>query len=113
MIYYERGSENDDLGLAGLKEGLVTALDSISTRGKVLAIPPDFTRVHSCAGQLVRIADEYYGDRLTDILPALGTHTPMSAREIDEMFRGVPARKFRVHNWRKIGQNLDQVLYLF
>ena len=101
MIYYERGSENDDLGLAGLKEGLVTALDSISTRGKVLAIPPDFTRVHSFAGQLVRIADEYYGDRLTDILPALGTHTPMSAREIDEMFRGVPARKFRVHNWRK------------
>jgi nickel-dependent lactate racemase len=101
MIYYERGSENDDLGLTGLKEGLLTALDRIGVRGKVLAVPPDFTRVHSFAGQLVRIADEYFGDRLTDILPALGTHTPMSAREIGEMFIGVPAGKFRVHNWRK------------
>jgi nickel-dependent lactate racemase len=101
MIYYERGSENDDLGLTGLKEGLVMALDSIGARGKVLAIPPDFTRIHSFAGPLVRMADEYFGDRLTDILPALGTHTPMSAREIGEMFRGVPAEKFRVHNWRE------------
>jgi nickel-dependent lactate racemase len=109
MIYYERGSENDDLGLTGLEEGLVTALDSIAARGKVLAIPPDFTRRHSFAGQLVQFADQYFGDRMTDILPALGTHAPMSDREINEMFRGVPAGKFRVHNWREDVITLGEV----
>jgi hypothetical protein len=44
MIYFERGSENADLGLAGLEEGLVTALDKLGIKGRVLAIPPDFTR---------------------------------------------------------------------
>ncbi len=109
MIYFERGSENDDLGLAGLEEGLVTALDKLGVKGRVLAIPPDFTRMHSFAGPLVQLTDKYYGKQLTDILPALGTHAPMSAREIDEMFRGVPAEKFRVHNWREDIVTLGEV----
>ncbi len=109
MIYFERGSENDDLGLAGLEEGLVTALDKLGIKGRVLAIPPDFTRMHSFAGPLVQLTDKYYGKQLTDILPALGTHAPMSAREIDEMFRGVPAEKFRVHNWREEIVTLGEV----
>ena len=109
MIYFERGSENADLGLAGLEEGLVTALDKLGIKGRVLAIPPDFTRMHSFAGPLVQITDKYYGKQLTDILPALGTHAPMSAREIDEMFRGVPAEKFRVHNWREDIVTLGEV----
>jgi nickel-dependent lactate racemase len=109
MIYFERGSENDDLGLSGLEEGLVTALDKLGVKGRVLAIPPDFTRMHSFAGALVQLTDKYYGKQLTDILPALGTHAPMSTREIEEMFRGVPADKFRVHNWRKDIVTLGEV----
>ncbi|KPL22687.1 MAG: D-mannonate epimerase [Bacteroides sp. SM1_62] len=109
MIYFERGSECDDLGIAGLEEGLVTALDKLGIRGRVLAIPPDFTRVHSFAGPLVHLTDKYFGNRLTDILPALGTHAPMSPGEIDEMFRGVPADKFRVHNWREDIVTLGEV----
>ena len=109
MIYFERGSENDDLGLAGLEEGLITALDKLDIKGRVLAIPPDFTRKHSFAGPLVQLTDKYYGKQLTDILPALGTHAPMSVREIDEMFRGVPAEKFRVHNWREDIVTLGEV----
>jgi nickel-dependent lactate racemase len=65
--------------------------------------------MHSFAGPLVQITDKYYGKQLTDILPALGTHAPMSAREIDEMFRGVPAEKFRVHNWREDIVTLGEV----
>jgi nickel-dependent lactate racemase len=101
MIYFERGSVRDDLGLGGLEEGLITALDKLGVRGRVLAIPPDFTRMHSFAGPLIQVTDKYFGKQLTDILPALGTHAPMSAREIEEMYRGVPANKFRVHNWRE------------
>jgi nickel-dependent lactate racemase len=109
MIYFERGSENDDLGLTGLEEGLVTALDKLDIKGRVLAIPPDFTRMHSFAGALVQQTDKYYGKQLTDILPALGTHAPMSTREIGEMFNGVPAEKFRVHNWREDVVTLGEV----
>ncbi len=109
MIYFERGSEHDDLGLPGLEEGLLTALDKLGVKGRVLAIPPDFTRMHSFAGPLIQFTDKYYGKQLTDILPALGTHAPMSAREIDEMFSGVPADKFRVHNWREDVVTLGEV----
>ena len=109
MLYYQRGSETDDLGLEGLREGLFAALDKLGERRKVLAIPPDFTRKHSFAGPLTGLADSYYGDALTDILPALGTHAPMSDHEISEMFQGVSAGKFRVHNWREDILTLGEV----
>jgi nickel-dependent lactate racemase len=66
----------------------------------VLVIPPDFTRFHSQAGVLTKLIYDYYGSHLTDILPALGTHTAMTPEQIAEMFAGVPQDLFRVHNWR-------------
>src|SRR5690606_26985465 len=50
--------------------------------------------------ELTRYAWEYYGSRLTDVLPAIGTHFPMSDCEIETMFGGVPRDLFRVHDWR-------------
>jgi nickel-dependent lactate racemase len=66
----------------------------------VLVVPPDFTRFHSQAGRLTRLAYDYFGPGLTDVLPALGTHSAMTPDQIAEMFPGVPAQLFRVHNWR-------------
>jgi nickel-dependent lactate racemase len=109
MILYQRGSEKDDLGQEGLREGLFTALARLGPRSRVLAIPPDFTRKHSFAGPLTGIAEEYFGAALRDVLPALGTHAPMSAREIAGMFPDVPAGKFRVHNWREDVLTLGEV----
>jgi nickel-dependent lactate racemase len=63
-------------------------------------IPPDFTRFHSQAGALTKLIYDYYGANLTDVLPALGTHSAMSPEQIGEMFAGVPQNLFRVHNWR-------------
>jgi nickel-dependent lactate racemase len=42
----------------------------------------------------------YYKENLKDILPALGTHSPMTDHEIEEMYKGVPKDLFRVHDWR-------------
>ncbi len=109
MIYFERGSEKDDLGREGLREGLFTALDAIGRRKKVLSVPPDFTRKHSFAGSLTGLAEDYYGGAMTDVLPALGTHAPMTEGEIREMFPDVPAGKFRVHNWRQDVLTLGEV----
>lgn len=100
MIYYEIGSEHTSLTDKEIREGLYTALDRIGKRRHVLAVPPDFTRFHSRAGDITAMAYDYYGDALTDVLPALGTHKPMTAGEIETMFPGVPENRFRVHDWR-------------
>lgn len=100
MIYYERGLETDVLTSDDLKVGLYAALEKLGKRKKVLAIPPDFTRYHSQAGVLTAHTYNFYREALTDILPALGTHFPMSDAEKTEMFEGVPATLFREHDWR-------------
>jgi nickel-dependent lactate racemase len=100
MIYYQYGSENTVIGPNELEYGVFSALVKLGQRKKVLALPPDFTRFHSRAGDITTLVHKYYKENLTDILPALGTHSPMSPGEISEMFRGVPPELFRVHDWR-------------
>ena len=109
MVLYSRGSENDVLHEEDLKNGLSEALGKLGARTKVLAIPPDHTRFHSHAGILTRLVWEYYGSRLTDILPALGTHTAMSETDIRNMFGNTPQSLFRVHDWRKDIVTLGEV----
>jgi nickel-dependent lactate racemase len=101
MLLYNRGSENDVLHEEDLRNGLSEAFGKLGARNKVLAIPPDHTRFHSQAGSLTRLVWEYYGSRLTDILPALGTHTAMSESNIRGMFGNTPLNLFRAHDWRK------------
>ncbi len=100
MLYYRRGSESDHLSGEDLRRGLCEALDKLGKRKKVLALPPDITRFYSRAGELTRYAWQYYGEALTDILPAVGTHFAMTADEIRRMFGDVPVGLFRAHDWR-------------
>ncbi len=109
MLYYSRGSENDVLTEEDLKVGLCLSLDQLGARKKVLAIPPDITRIHSRAGELTRYSWQYYGKRMTDILPALGTHTPMTTGEITRMFGEIPHALFRGHDWRNDVTRLGEV----
>jgi nickel-dependent lactate racemase len=101
MIYYKSGSENTVIGLKELETGIFTALEKLGARKKVLVVPPDFTRFHSRAGDITSLIYKYYKDDLKDILPALGTHVPMSDHQLGDMFKGVPKNLFRVHDWRK------------
>jgi len=101
MIYYAKGSENTVISLEEAKAALFDTYNKLGAKNKVLALPPDFTRFHSKAGDLTTITYQYYKDRLTDILPAIGTHVPMTEKEIDVMFKDVPQDLFRVHKWRE------------
>ncbi|MZP55005.1 MAG: DUF2088 domain-containing protein [Bacteroidales bacterium] len=101
MIYYQRGSENSVIDSQSLEEGLFSALDKIGKKKKVLVVPPDQTRIHSRAGEITALLYKYYKNDLKDILPALGTHTPMTNNQIGEMFGDIPRDLFRVHDWRK------------
>jgi nickel-dependent lactate racemase len=109
MIYFETGAPDAVLSDNDLKEGLFEALNKIGSKSKVLAIPPDYTRLPSKAGELTAFSYQYYGDKLTDILPALGTHSPMTNEQIDHMFPGVPRDLFRVHDWRNDVITLGEV----
>ena len=100
MLYYSKGSKDSVFTREELKMALVEIFNKLDTRRKVLVLPPDFTRFHSFAGTITEMAWEHYGESLTDVLPALGTHTPMSDNEIERMFGRVPRNLFRVHDWR-------------
>ncbi|MCF8358467.1 MAG: lactate racemase domain-containing protein [Prolixibacteraceae bacterium] len=109
MIYFETGAPDAILTHDDLAKGLFTALDKLGDKSKVLAIPPDYTRLPSNAGMLTAFAHKYYGTKLTDILPALGTHSPMTPGQIGHMFPGVPPSLFRVHDWRNDVVTLGEV----
>jgi nickel-dependent lactate racemase len=113
MLYYAKGSPDTVFSPDQLKEAFLEGLKAIErAKGapkKVLALPPDITRAHSRAGSLTRFAYDYYGKALTDIMPTLGTHTPMSPAEIEEMFPGVEPGLFRVHKWRSDVLTLGEV----
>ncbi len=107
-LYCAAGSPDIDL-LPKLKDLLAETVAKLGPRNRVMVVPPDYSRVHSRSGDLTRYAWEYYGDRLQAILPALGTHAPMSPDQITRMFGNVPHELFRIHNWRTDVETLGEV----
>jgi nickel-dependent lactate racemase len=100
MIYYQNGSPTTVVNSSDLEYGLFSALTKIGHKKKVLVVPPDYTRFYSRAGNITALLHQYYKENLKDILPALGTHVPMTDNELEEMFPGVPKELFREHDWR-------------
>lgn len=109
MLYFSKGSTDIELTSEDLKQGLYEALKKIGNRKKVIVVPPDYTRYPSRAGELTEYAWQYYGDALTDVLPALGTHTPMTDSQIAHMFGTLPASLIREHDWRNDVVTLGEV----
>lgn len=99
-IYFETGSEKESLSTEDIREGLYSAFDQLGVRKSVMAIPPDYTRLHSKGGLITQLAYHYFEDRLTDIMPALGTHAQMTGEQINKMYGEVPRDIFHVHDWR-------------
>jgi nickel-dependent lactate racemase len=71
---------------------------------KVLVLPPDHTRLNSQAGPITAIVYELLTAKgvKVDILPTLGTHNPMTEKQLRMMFgETIPLDAFKVHDWRK------------
>ena len=104
MMLAAKGAASLDLGDEEVdflfSEALSAALKNAKGKGPVLILPPDITRFHSRAGFLTDIAARVLGERLGAVMPALGTHMPMTSEEIGRMFPKTPQEKFRVHDWR-------------
>lgn len=108
-LYAKIGGPSAKLSREAMRETLFDSLSRLGPRQHVLAVPPDMSRLHSCAGQLTADTLSYYGERLDAVLPALGTHSAMTAAELDRMFPGVPHHLFRVHKWRTDAMTLGEV----
>jgi nickel-dependent lactate racemase len=100
-LYCREGGPEAELSAEFLRDALSQALGRLGDRRKVLAVPPDGSRFDSRAGELTRYAYQHYGDRMACVLPALGTHLPMTPAALTRMFGDIPQSLFAVHNWRK------------
>jgi len=100
----EKSGVNVALGRDEKASLLKAALDRLGKRlRRVLIIPPDITRFNSNAGELTAILYSMLSpSSQVDIIPALGTHEPMTVEEIRTMFgRDIPIERFKVHDWRR------------
>ncbi len=104
-LLYSHSSPTTPLTLVHQRAAVQAVLNAQSQPPRrLLIIPPDSTRANSGAGILTRLAVEFARARRSDchiaILPALGTHTPMTAAERTALFGDLPAELFVTHNWR-------------
>ena len=77
---------------------------------KVLILPPDYTRFHSMAGRITwHLYDMLKNHCHVDIMPALGTHVPVTESEWQAMFGDIPYDKMIVHGWRTDVQKVGVV----
>jgi nickel-dependent lactate racemase len=85
---------------AALEESIKNMAEGLK---KVLLLPPDLTRMHSGAGKITAMYYNMLKDHCqVDIMPALGTHAPMTEPECREFFGdSVPMACIIEHNWRK------------
>lgn len=77
---------------------------------RILILPPDITRYHSRAGRITDLLVEKLGKKVSAIMPALGTHSPMTPEEIGRMYPKSPISLFRIHDWRKDVVELGRIL---
>jgi nickel-dependent lactate racemase len=99
-LFFSQGSPTTDLGPDDLQAALFGVFDRLGPRKRVLALPPDFTRANSMAGPLTCLAHRYYQSALADVMPALGTHVPMSGGQWRAMFPDLPPALMREHRFR-------------
>ena len=102
-IYAEKCGVDIIISDAELREMVIATVENVGkTSGRMLILPPDHTRLNSMAGRITEIVWETYSAMWNiDIMPALGTHAPMTDAELDLMFgTKIPKDRFLVHDWR-------------
>ncbi|MGN0832810.1 MAG: lactate racemase domain-containing protein [Kiritimatiellia bacterium] len=115
MDFFKVAADGETISNEEIAQVLAQALvDWEARRGavrKALIIPPDFTRFHSNAGYVTQVFHRLLTAKgaTVDILPALGTHVPVSATQWQTMFGDIPYEKMLVHHWRTDVVKLGEV----
>ncbi len=60
-LFFAAGSADAEMSAEEIRAGLFEALGTLGERKRVLAVPPDFTRFHSKAGELTEMRGSSMG----------------------------------------------------
>ncbi len=101
MFYSAVEKGGQILELKEMRQVLKSVIEEYPDARRVLIIPPDFTRFHSGAGLLTEMAWKLLGSRVKAVVPALGTHFPMTDSEKRRMFGELPLDLIRDHDWQE------------
>ena len=110
MEIFKEAQRESGLTEAEIREALLASIQGKQLR-RVLLLPPDYTRLHSNAGFITNV---YYHQLRAwgcqvDILPAIGSHDPVSREQFADMFGDIPYEKMLVHDWRRDVVRLGEV----
>ncbi|MBE6971427.1 MAG: DUF2088 domain-containing protein [Ruminococcaceae bacterium] len=108
-LFYHAQTEQG-LSAEEIRAALVRSLEGKQPK-KALLLPPDYTRYHSNAGFITNVYYHLLTDMgcEVDVVPALGTHVPVTKEEAADMFGDIPFEKFIPHNWRTDVVRLGEV----
>ncbi len=110
MLYFAEGSPTDVIERDRSRRLVADLVDALGPARRVLLLPPDYTRLHSGAGELTTLLfDLLAAGGHVEVMPALGTHAPMTASQREHMFPGIPDHAFRIHDWRRDLVQLGEV----
>ncbi|MBR7136282.1 MAG: DUF2088 domain-containing protein [Clostridia bacterium] len=100
MRIFLEEKDNGGLSPEEIRSAVLQSLEG-KKLSKVLLLPPDFTRFYSNAGFITNLYYHALKDTCqVDVMPALGTHVPMTEEECSEMFGDIPFSRFYEHKWR-------------
>ncbi len=108
-VFFSAGSPTAELGPSDIEAALAEGFARFAGRKRVLLVPPDGSRFHSRAGEIAGELCARMGPRIGAVLPALGTHNPMSEAALARMFPRVPRSLFHVHRWREDVVTLGEI----
>lgn len=101
MVFFSDGNENEKLEGERISKLLDKMLEKLGNLNRILIIPPDITRYHSYAGEITRLLyNKLKNTSSIEIMPALGTHMPLTEDETDLMYHGIPKELFKKHDWK-------------
>ena len=110
MDIFRTASVEEGLSPEEIKAALLESLEGRDVKN-ALILPPDFTRFHSNAGYITNVYYHALTERGADvdILPALGTHVPVTPEQSAAMYGDVPYERLIPHNWRTDVVRLGEV----
>ncbi|MCK9618455.1 MAG: lactate racemase domain-containing protein [Lentimicrobiaceae bacterium] len=101
MIFFAEGKADLTIEKQDISKLLEVMLGKLENLKRVLILPPDITRFYSYAGEITCMLYERLKSKTyIEIMPAVGTHFPMTAHELNTMYPGIPHELFKRHDWK-------------